>query len=186
MLFCIAWLLVAGCAHRAQLLTVTDVQKSLPDHPVAVGFDVDETLLCSTPTWYYLATNHDGPDGSNKYGIKVRSHPDFWADANRLDSFSLPKQVARELIAMHQRRGDHVHIITSRMKTPGEQLTTTLRRIFDLDGDVPIVFTDNRPKIDVIREAHLAVFYGDSDDDMRDARRAGAASDPRAPLAALR
>ena len=172
--FCLVLLLLAGCAHPTQLLTVAAIESSLPDHPIAVGFDVDETLLCSTAIWYYLATNNDGPDGANKYGVQVRNHPNFWPDANRLDSFSLPKQAARELIAMHQRRGDRIHIISSRIQTPGEILTASLRTNFHLDSTVPILFTDNLPKRDFILDLHLAIFYGDSDDDMRDALGAGA------------
>ena len=170
----LAVLFLAGCARRGPLVTIAQVESTLPEHPIAVGFDVDETLICSTPIWYYLATNHDGPGGSNKYGISVRNHADFWADANRLDSFSIPKQSARDLLALHRRRGDRICIITSRMRTPGEQLSTTLRSAFDLDGGVEILFTDNKPKSGFIRQLHLDIFYGDSDDDMREAHTAGA------------
>jgi acid phosphatase (class B) len=173
LLFCFL-LLLAGCGHGAEPLTVASLAASLPEPPIAVGFDVDETLICSTPVWYYLATNHDGPDGNNKYGVYVRKHPEFWPDANRLDSFSVPKQAAKELLALHQRRGDHIYIITSRFQTPGEQLTATLRSAFDLDQSIPVLFTGNRPKATLMCELKLAIFYGDSDDDMRDARAAGA------------
>jgi acid phosphatase (class B) len=172
--FWLAALSVVGCAHCTQVVTIAEVESTLPDHPIAVGFDVDETLICSTPVWYYLATNHDGHDGSNKYGVQVRTHPDFWADANRLNSFSIPKQSARDLIALHQRRGDRIYILTSRIQTPGEQLSSTLRSAFGLDSKVPILFTNNKPKGSFIRELHLDIFYGDSDDDMREARAAGA------------
>ncbi len=173
MLFCLV-IAASGCAQRGQLVTVAQVESTLPNHPISVGFDVDETMICSTPVWYYLATNHEGPGWSNKYGNQVRQHPDFWADANRLDSFSIPKQAARDLIALHKRRGDHICVITMRIQTPGEQLTSTLRRELSLADDVPIIFTDNQPKRKVIREQHLDIFYGDADDDMTEARAAGA------------
>lgn len=169
----LAALVLAGCARRGPLVTIAQIESTLPEHPIAVGFDVDETLICSTPTWYYLATNHDGPEGSNKYGGQVRTHPDFWADANRLDGFSIPKQAARDLLALHRRRGDRICIITSRVRTPDEQLSLILRQAFDLDG-VEILFTDNKPKRDLVRQRQLSIFYGDSDDDMRQARDGGA------------
>ena len=172
--FWLAILGASGCARRGQLMTIAQLESTLPAHPISVGFDVDETMICSTPVWYYLATNHDGPGWSNKYGVQVRQHPDFWPDANRLDSFSMPKQAARDLIALHQRRGDHICVVTSRYQTPGEQLTGTLRRVFNLDDGVPILFTDNKPKSTSIREQHLDIFYGDADDDMTQARAAGA------------
>ena len=47
--------------------TVEEIAASLPEKPVSVGFDVDDTVLFSSPGFYYAFSNTDGPNGTNAW-----------------------------------------------------------------------------------------------------------------------
>ena len=153
-------------AQPYKTITIERIASRLPSRPISVGFDVDETVLFSTPGFYYGLTNNDGPDGTNKYGDDPLSNPMFWADLNGgFDRFSIPKQSAVKLIEVHKKRGDTIYFITARPGSPGEKLTTQLNRIFGLSNRHPVMFADDGPKSKKIEELGLAIFYGDSDSD---------------------
>lgn len=98
----------------------------------------------------------------------------FWEDVNSSgDAFSPPKATVRALVEQHLRRGDEVVFITARPKTSSEHLTTKLRADFGSDR-VRVEFTGQQPKSALMRDAKVAIYYGDADGDMDDAAAAGA------------
>ena len=154
--------------------TVDEIAASLPEKTISVGFDVDDTVLFSSPGFYYAFSNTDGPNGSNKYGDRPLSSDQFWKDQScDFDRFSMPKESAREILAMHQKRGDKIYFITARPPVKGEILTRHLHREFKLEGQPPVVFSGKTSKAVFIRKHDISIFYGDSDSDISEAYEAG-------------
>jgi acid phosphatase (class B) len=174
--------LIVGCAapvledpyapgRGISLETLTD---SLPTLPITVGFDVDDTLLFSSPGFYYGTSNREGEGGTNKYGKDPFENDLFWREMNSgLDKFSLPKETARKLIALHKSRGDEIWFITARPKTEGETLSGLLNATFDLAGNPPVIFAGYTPKTHFIKQHRIQLYYGDSDTDVTEAQEAG-------------
>lgn len=156
--------------REVRWITVEQLSSSLGNAaPMAVGFDVDDTVLYSSPCFYEGQQQYS--PGSNAY-LKNMA---FWTQTNGgCDRYSVPKEVARALIAEHQRRGDTVYFITARPQTEGEQLTEILRRTFAIQDMQPVVFTSGPDKTRFIHDRGLRVYYGDSDNDITSARDAGA------------
>ncbi len=153
-------------------VTIDEIAASLPDEPMVIGFDVDDTLLFSSPGFHY---------GRQKYGDDFLSHPDkrlkFWAEMNTgLDRFSIPKNVARELLALHAERGDTIYFITGRTLPDGvdETVTDILADYFALADPNPVVFSNGAYKKRFIEEREIELFYGDGDGDIKGAIDAGA------------
>ncbi|NCB39367.1 MAG: class B acid phosphatase [Erysipelotrichia bacterium] len=154
--------------------TVDEIEASLPAEPVTVGFDVDDTVLFSSPGFYYAFSNTDGPNKTNKYGPKPLSSDLFWKDMScDFDRFSMPKSSAREVIEMHKKRGDKIYFITARPPVKGEILTRELHREFKLEGQPSAVFSGKTSKAVFIKKYGLSLFYGDSDSDISEAHDAG-------------
>lgn len=137
-----------------------------------VGFDVDDTVLFSSPAYYY---------GQQKYSPgseEFLSDPDFQDELNNgLDKFSIPKEIARKLIAFHKDRGDNIFFITGRNPTKTETLTELLEKTFNLENTNPVIFCGaipgDNPKIAPLREHDIQIFYGDSDGDILAAQALG-------------
>jgi acid phosphatase (class B) len=151
-------------------VTIEDIEASLKDlPPMNVGFDVDETVLFSSPTFYHLSQTHcDGVlEGCN-------DEPGYWDKANRLDTFSLPKSAGVTLVKMHLARGDKIYFITARPYTKSETLSEILRDLFDAPALEPVVFVGyaagTSPKVPAIKERNIQIYYGDSDGDIRAAQ----------------
>jgi acid phosphatase (class B) len=147
-------------------VTFEDIAISLQNQPAMnVGFDVDDTLLFSSPAYYY---------GQQKYSPGKKdylSDPDFHKELNNgLDRFSIPKDIARKLVKFHKGRGDTIFFITGRTPTETETLTTLLAETFDLDNANPVIFCGANPgenqKIAPLRENNIQIYYGDSDGDI--------------------
>jgi acid phosphatase (class B) len=136
--------------------------------PMAVGFDVDETILFSSPVFYHLSQTLPDCEGMLE-GCSVQ--PGYWEQANTLDTFSLPKPVGVELAKMHIARGDEVYFITARTGTDNETLSQVLRDLLDDQTLADVVFVGyvpgTNPKIEAIQERNIQIYYGDSDGDMR-------------------
>ena len=139
--------------------------------PTAVGFDVDDTVLFSSPCFYY---------GKMKYSPTSEDYlkmDAFWTDihTNNCDQYSLPKEVARHLIDMHEKRGDDIYFITGRTRgSGGETLTGAIKAAFGIDRMNDVVFTasaDN--KVEFLKDHKLTIYYGDADGDMKAAIAAG-------------
>ena len=159
----------------AKLVTPEQIMAGLPKAPIAVGFDVDDTLLFSSPGYYYGATNTDGPGGSNKYGADYHGSKAFWVDMNsRLGQFSIPKLVAGEALRRHFARGDRIYIITARPPSRGEKVSALLQRVFKVKLAGPAIFTNGKDKGAHIAKLGIKVFYGDSDGEISAALKAGA------------
>ena len=155
-------------------INVSEIRNSLPSRPISVGFDVDDTVLFSSPGFYYGKANTDGPNNTNKYGKKFIQSDRFWSDMNsNFDRFSIPKHSAKAIIDMHKERGDKVYFITARPKTKVEILTKILNRTFGLKNRHPVIFSGKITKGRYIRQKNIRLFYGDSDSDIREAHDVG-------------
>lgn len=107
--------------HWVSLAQIAASLDGLP--PMAVGFDIDDTLLFSSPGFYR---------GKQEFSPKDESYlknPAFWEKMNNgWDAFSVPKQVGKALIAMHLKRGDSIYFVTGRSATRTETVTQTLQQ----------------------------------------------------------
>jgi len=161
-------------ADPVRWITLDELAQSLEGQPATVvGFDIDDTLLFSSPGFYY---------GQHKYSPGNRTYtrlPEFWQEMNNgLDEFSLPKNIARKLIRMHAERGDTIYFITGRPPSETETLTALLGRTFGLDDPNPVIFTGNiraqNPKVEPLETHGIRIFYGDSNGDIEAAQTVGA------------
>ena len=169
---------------QVRWITLHDLERSLPQAPVSVVFDVDDTLLFSIPGFQWGMKTY-GPgilrpgmiirENDLKSEEDIRKFHAFWTRMNNeLDEYSVKKWIAVELIGLHRRRGDRITFVTKRVKTPTEHLTDHLRQSFELPEASQTVFTDLKPKVEAFRQANAQICYGDSDTDIRDAIEAGA------------
>ena len=163
-------------------VTVEDIRKSLEGlPPMTVSFDIDDTVLFSSPVFYY-GKNKYSPD-SNDY-LKNQA---FWDFASKgADAYSIPKASARALIDMHQERGDQVIFITGRTGPKGykwdklDKCGEIIRDTFGIKNMKPIYYRDPKykEKTQYDKTFHILncksqLHYGDSDDDILAAREAG-------------
>lgn len=165
-----------ACSSRQSIryVTVAEIQSSLPATPVIAGFDIDDTLLFSSPGFYYGLNNHDGPNGTNKYGKSPLDSLKFWNDMNgQFDKFSIPKKAGNDLISMHARRGDKIVFITARDSSKVSIVPKILMQSFHI-ATPDIIFTCNQPKAPSISARHVVIYYGDADSDMEQAIKANA------------
>jgi acid phosphatase (class B) len=166
-------------------ITLEELARSLPRDPINVVFDVDDTVLFTSPGFQWGSRTY-GPDIVSA-GVPVREedlatdeqrkkYREFWTKMNNeLDQFSVKKWIAAELIGLHKSRGDHIYFVTKRINTGTERLTDTLRVEFGLPTDCPrVIFTNRQDKTDAFRKIGAQLSYGDSDGDIRDSIRAGA------------
>jgi len=154
-------------------VTLKEIARSLEDQsPMNVGFDIDDTVLFSSPGYYY---------GRQKYSPENKAFTimeEFWNEMNNgLDRFSIPKECARKLIELHKKRGDSIYFITARTRTKTESVTELLVKTFDLENPQKVIFTGvklgENLKIKPIKENKIQIFYGDADSDIEAALEAG-------------
>lgn len=171
-------IVLASCSQVAQeesiqWVTLEDIAKSLENQPpMNVGFDVDDTVLFSSPGYYY--GQHKYSPGSSHF----LTMEEFWTEMNNgLDQFSIPKECARKLIELHKKRGDSIYFITARTGAKTETVTELLAKTFDLENPNKVIFTGFKRgenlKINPIKENNIQIFYGDADSDMEAALAAG-------------
>jgi acid phosphatase (class B) len=147
-------------------VTFEDITLSVLNKPAMnVGFDVDDTVLFSSPAYYYGQQKYS--PGSKDY----LSNPDFHEELNNgLDRFSIPKEIARKLITFHKERGDNIFFITGRDPTETETLSALLAKTFQLQEVNPVIFCGanpgENPKIAALEENNIQIYYGDSDGDI--------------------
>lgn len=158
-------------------ISFKQLKKSLPSRPIAVGLDVDDTVLFSSPGFMYRENNIDGPGGQNKYGktlAKQRKNKQFWKDMNfKFDQFSMPKKIAYKLMALHKKRGDKIYFITARPPSKKERLSLVLAKHFKLSPQKLLYFSNRKTKAPFIKKLNIKLFYGDSDSDIISAKEAG-------------
>ncbi|WP_373240706.1 acid phosphatase AphA [Kluyvera ascorbata] len=168
---------VAKLAEQAPIhwVSVAQIENSLMGHPpMAVGFDIDDTVLFSSPGFWRGQRTYS-PDSQD-----YLKNPEFWEKMNNgWDAFSIPKEVARSLIAMHVKRGDSIYFVTGRSQTKTETVSKTLQDDFLIPGANmnPVIFAGDEPgqntKTQWLKEKNIRVFYGDSDNDITAAREVG-------------
>lgn len=139
--------------------------------PMTVGFDIDDTVLFSSPCFFY---------GQQRYSpgkFDYLKNQAFWDDINvNCDiNYSIPKDVAAKLIAMHTKRGDTIYFITGRTESKGERLTETIERDFSMEKINSVVFTaGDATKTAFLAQKGVKIYYGDADGDMKQAIEVGA------------
>lgn len=165
---------VAKLAAQAPVhwVSVAQIENSLLGRaPMAVGFDIDDTVMFSSAGFWR---------GQKTWGEGYLTNPAFWEKMNNgWDAFSIPKEVGRALIAMHVKRGDSIYFVTSRSQTKTETVSKTLQDDFLIPGVNmnPVIFAGEKAgqntKVQWLREKNIKVFYGDSDNDITAAHEAG-------------
>ncbi|KIS43431.1 acid phosphatase AphA [Kosakonia radicincitans] len=153
-------------------VSVAQIESSLVERPpMSVGFDIDDTVLFSSPG-FWRGKKTWSPESDD-----YLHNPAFWEKMNNgWDAFSIPKEVARQLIAMHVKRGDSIFFITGRSQTKTETVTKTLQEDFLIPAANmnPVIFAGDQPeqntKVQWLKEKQIRIFYGDSDNDIAAAR----------------
>ncbi|MDE1473869.1 acid phosphatase AphA [Xenorhabdus bovienii] len=149
-------------------VSVDQIEKSLQDQPpMAIGFDIDDTVLFSSPGFYRGKLKYSPND--NSY-LKNQA---FWEKMNNeWDEFSMPKQIGIELVQMHLKRGDNIYFITGRTKTKTETVTKYLQEDLHIPADKmnAVIFAGDEPgknnKVSWMKEHKLKLYYGDADADI--------------------
>ncbi|EHM51749.1 acid phosphatase AphA [Yokenella regensburgei] len=168
---------VARLAEQAPIhwVSVAQIENSLLGRPpMAVGFDIDDTVLFSSPG-FWRGQKTFSPD-SQAY----LKDPVFWEKMNNgWDAFSIPKEVAKALITMHVKRGDSIYFVTGRSQTKTETVSKTLQDDFLIPAVNmnPVIFAGDKEgqntKTQWLQEKNMKMFYGDSDNDITAAREVG-------------
>jgi len=154
----------------------------------SVGFDIDDTLLFSTPTFTRAFATGGTPAPTDTV---------FWTQANSCDpgcaaeTITLPdgtakqlpasdpspvKERVRQLVASYQANGAEVYAITARPDIAGDALRQYIEAQVGIAADhvffEPDLDQPGNPagKTDRMAQLALDVFYGDSDSDITDAR----------------
>ena len=153
-------------------ITFEQLKASLASlRPCTVVFDVDDTTLYTGLAFLFAQGYLEERDAG-----KFREDRAFWTLINdSLDArFSKPKRIAKQLIALHQSRGDTIVFVTSRFPSqPGSDRTSRLlQRLFAFPAPPTVLFTAQQPKTAAIRSVHPALSYGDSDGDIEDTHEA--------------
>lgn len=149
----------------------------------AVGFDIDDTLLFTSPSF---------ARGFATGGKPAPTDQAFWNVTNACDagcaaSDSLPavpaspaKVAALRMVEWHLKRGEAVYAITARPETASAKaLREYIFRVFGIPKEnvlfEPEVDQPGNPagKHDALERLGISVFYGDSDTDITDAQKVG-------------
>jgi acid phosphatase (class B) len=150
------------------------LKRLLPARPIAVGFDVDDTLIFSAPAFNGLEPAYPADvirpkDYNALTAAQRRQYHDFWNRLNEeYDGRSIPKRIGKQLLDLHIQRGDEIYIISRRQKTvpPTTTVTRRLERLFDIRLRHPVVQTNLKDKTPFIAARHIVYYYGDSDSDV--------------------
>ncbi|MGF1863277.1 acid phosphatase AphA [Photobacterium profundum] len=155
-------------------ISVEGIKASLADKPpMAVGFDIDDTVLFSSPGF------NRGQQVFSPNGYSYLQSQKFWDKMNcSWEAFSLPKTIGQKLITMHQERGDDIYFITGRTGSDCEITTQYLKDTFGIANMHKVIFAGSSKtvytKTPFIKEHSIKLYYGDSDGDIISARDAGA------------
>ncbi|OTA21676.1 acid phosphatase/phosphotransferase [Xenorhabdus beddingii] len=165
---------VADLAQRQAIhwVSVKQIAKSLAGQPpMAVGFDIDDTVLFSSPGFYRGKLEYSPNDES------YLKRPEFWEKMNNeWDKFSMPKKIGIELVQMHLKRGDDIYFITGRTKTKTETVTQYIQEGLHIPADKmhKVIFAGDEPnkndKVSWMKNHKLKIYYGDADTDIAAAR----------------
>ena len=167
-------LLNAGIPATLKMLSVASLTSELKGKPsMAVGFDIDDTSLFSSPVFYR------GQQQFSPGGYAYLKNQKFWDKANcGWDAFSMPKATTSKIIAMHQARGDAIYFITGRTGSDCDFTTKYLQKTFNIKKMHDVIFAGSSKteytKTKYIKEKNIKIYYGDADGDIISARNAGA------------
>jgi acid phosphatase (class B) len=172
-------LLLSGCATAPEadaprFISVSEAA-SLPGITRA-GFDVDDTLLFSTPAFAV------GQASGHAYGELA-----YWQVVNRSDrGRSSVKQATATIVSHYQQRGIEIFAITARNGAGGDGLQQYLEEVLGIPA--ANVYFEPDSKSERIRQLGLDVFFGDADSDIKDAQAVGvrAIRIQRSPLSSYR
>ena len=143
-----------------QILSCSTTPKN-QNQKISVGFDIDDTLLFSTPAFNKARE-------SFQFGTD-----EFWSLVNSLDEeYSPIKKKVYEIVKQHLQSGNKIYAITARPGNNGNALKRTINKKFGIP--VENVYFEPNQKIDKIKQLGITLFYGDSDSDIQDAIAAGA------------
>lgn len=157
--------------HIKQFYThkeVSSIIRSKFPQPENVGFDVDDTLLFSTPSFVL---------GKAIFSINsdAWSHnANFWQQVNNsLLDYSKKKESMQKIINYHLKRDDNIFFITDRPRTNTERLSFRLAEDFNIPfykrKFVLFKYYVNglkRNKDYFIKRNKISIYYGDSDADI--------------------
>lgn len=164
-------------------LSPSEYARSLPDKELTVVFDVDDTVLLSSPGFQW---------GIDRYGKEIvslsceiersslsnrdeKSFDEFWEKMNtEINGYSLVRPEAESLIKAHKNRGDTIIFVTDRFKSDSEELTEFLEGQFSIRLSKPVIFTECGGMRRVLRKVKADIVYSDSDEDLSEAKEAGA------------
>ncbi len=162
----IAVLCGMACAQTTQSTVESDTaDPSAPagESPRRVGFDVDDTLLFSSPAFEHARS---------KEGVEPYSD-EFWTIVNGSDEGrSRVKKKTLEILQAHRDAGAEIYAVTARHPHGGDVLRGFLERTFEIPGDH--VYFETEGKAGRLRALGIEVFYGDADTDISAAIEAGA------------
>ncbi|WP_084089801.1 HAD family acid phosphatase [Erwinia oleae] len=147
---------------------ISSVISSKFPEPENVGFDVDDTLLFSTPSFVL---------GKAIFSINsdAWSHDaNFWQQVNNdLLVYSKKKESMQKIINYHLKRDDNIYFITDRPRTNTEGLSSRLANDFNIPfyKRNVVIFKSyidgvKRNKDYFIKRNNIAIYYGDSDSDI--------------------
>jgi len=127
-----------------------------------VGFDLDDTLLFSTPAF--------------DKGFKSVHEPflrRFWLLVNQSDKGnSTVKESVKKILEEHKKNGDEIFIITARDPDGSRPLIDFIIETFKIKEEN--IYLEPRGKKNKIKSLELDIFYGDADSDISDAMKSGA------------
>ncbi|MBD1227860.1 acid phosphatase AphA [Xenorhabdus griffiniae] len=154
--------------HTVHWVSVRQIEKSLEGKPpIAVGFDIDDTVIFSSPGFYRGKIEYSPNDES------YLKNQQFWEKMNNeWNKFSMPKKIGIELIKMHKKRGDDIYFITGRTETKIESITKQIQKMMHISDSKmhSVIFAgDDKNKNDKaswIKKYKLEIYYGDADEDI--------------------
>ena len=158
----------------AKAVSIEQLKRLLPVHPIVVGFDVDDTLIFSAPAFNALQPAYPAEIIRPKNYAALttaqrRQYHQFWNLLNeQYDDRSIPKRIGKALLDLHLKRGDDIYIISRRQGTVSTTNTVTrrLERMFGVHFAHPVIQTDLKDKTPFIAKRHITYYYGDSDSDI--------------------
>lgn len=161
-------------------ISASEINKNLDGKgPLTVGLDLDGTTFFTESIYYYARSNIDGPDGTNIFmnfalspEWNYSSDPEIisWIN-NDAVGYYIPKNAAKNIIAMHKKRGDKVIFITKKHSSPDERISEYINETFGIINP-EVVFTNDNSKTDYISDMNVSVYYGDSDTDITECNSA--------------
>lgn len=178
-------------------ISIGELEKKLPKDPINVGFDVHDTIMsCAAPMRKKINESIKKPFSCFdeidffKMDIEEDRMLKLWYDINTSISsdpvkYCTEKISGMALIELHIKRDDHIFFITASdepILTSNEayNLFHYIRNRFHITTEFTIIYAGETSaeisdiKVKPIRENQITWFYGDSDHDIEDAKKAGA------------